>query len=55
MKFLEGSVGHQIRLCFRNKCQMIDLLFTQLTSYRNMLERELKRGHKYVENKATSS
>jgi len=41
-KFLEGSVGHQTRLCFWDNCQMTDLLLTQLASYRHMLAREFK-------------
>ena len=42
VKFLEGIVGHQTRLCFWNKCQMTDHLLTQLASYRHMLAREFK-------------
>jgi len=40
--FLEGSVGHQTKLCFWNICQMTDLLLMQLASYRRMLARECK-------------
>jgi len=41
-KFLKGSVGHRMKLCFRNKCQMTDLLLIQLASYRYVLTREIK-------------
>jgi len=41
-KLLEGSVGHQTRLCFWNKCQMTDPFLMQLASYRHILAREFK-------------
>ena len=41
-KKLKGSVGHRIRLRFRNKCEMTHLLLMQLASYRKVLARELK-------------
>jgi len=41
-KLLKGSVGHQTRLRFSNKCQMTHILPMQLASYRNELARELK-------------
>ena len=41
-KFLEGSVGHQTRLCFWKRCQVTDLLLTQLASYRHVLARGFK-------------
>jgi len=40
-KFLKGSVGHQIKLCFWNKLQMTDLLLMQLASCRYMLTRQI--------------
>jgi len=40
-KFLKGSVGHQIKLCFSNKLQMTDLLLMQLASYRYVLTRKI--------------
>jgi len=41
-KFLKGSVGHQMKLCFWNKLQMTDLLLMQLTNYKYMLTRKIK-------------
>jgi len=41
-KFLKGSVGHQMILCFWNKRQMTDLLLMQLASYRYVLTRKIK-------------
>ena len=41
-KFLKGSVGHQIKLWFRKRLQMTDLLLMQLASYRCMLTRKTK-------------
>jgi len=41
-KKFKGSVGHRIRLRFRNKCEMTHLLLMQLASYRKVLARELK-------------
>ena len=40
-KFLKGSVGRQIKLCFWNKRQMTGLLLMQLASYRYVLTREI--------------
>jgi len=41
-KFLEGSVGHQTRVCFWNKSQITDPLLMQLACYRHMLAREFE-------------
>jgi len=41
-KFLKGSVGRQMKLCFWNKRQMTDFLLMQLASYRYVLTREIK-------------
>jgi len=41
-KFLKGSVGRQMKLCFWNKLQMTDLLLMHLVSYRYMLTRKIK-------------
>jgi len=41
-KFLKGSVGRQMKLCFLNKRQMTDLLLRQLASYRYVLIRKIK-------------
>ena len=41
-RFLKGSVGRQMELCFWNKLQMTDLLHIQLASYRYVLTREIK-------------
>ena len=41
-KFLRGSVGRQVKLCFWNKRQMTDLLLMQLASYEYVLTRKIK-------------
>ena len=41
-KFLKGSVGRQMKLCFLNKCQMTDLLLMQLARYRYVLIKKIK-------------
>jgi len=41
-KFLKGSVGPQMKLCFWNKLQMTVLLLMQLASYRYVLTRKIK-------------
>jgi len=41
-KFLKGSVGRQMKLCFWNKLQITDLLLMQLASNRNVLTRKFK-------------
>ena len=41
-KFLKGTFGHQMEICFWNKLQMTDLLLTHLENYRYMLTRNIK-------------
>jgi len=41
-KFLKGSVGRQVKLCFWHKRQMTDLLLMQLASYEYVLTRKIK-------------
>jgi len=45
LQYPSKKVGHQTRLCFWNKCQMTDLVLTQLASYRHMLAREFRYPH----------
>jgi len=40
--FLKGSVGQKMNLCFWNKCQMADVLLTQLANYRHVLARKFE-------------
>jgi len=41
-KFLKGSVGCQVKLCFWNKRQITDLLLMQLASYEQVLTKKIK-------------
>ena len=41
-KFLRGSVGRQVKLCFCNKRQRTDLLLMPLASYEYVLTRKIK-------------